>query len=246
MNRDGIRDFRREGYNKMKRKNQSINLKKVFLFVVLLLIVIIISYLIFFSKNTAKNSKMGNNNTSQDVVEKLINMTSYEADIEISIYSNKNTNKYKIHQTYESPDKNSQEVLEPSNIQGVKIVKEGNKLTLQNSKLNLTSIIENYQYLGDNSLDLNTFISDYQKDEKASIEEQGENIILKTEIQNNNPNIKYKILTIDKKTGKPINLEIKGTNQKNTIYILYNEVKISSNQEKNILAFKLYPYAKEM
>ena len=189
---------------------------------------------------------MGNNNTSQDVVEKLINMTSYEADIEISIYSNKNTNKYKIHQTYESPDKNSQEVLEPSNIQGVKIVKEGNKLTLQNSKLNLTSIIENYQSLGDNSLDLNTFISDYHQDEKASIEEQGENIILKTEIQNNNPNIKYKILTIDKKTGKPINLEIKGTNQKNTIYILYNEVKISSNQEKNILAFKLYPYAKEM
>ena len=39
-----------------------------------------------------------------------------------------------------SGNKKIQEVIEPSNIQGVKIIKESNKLIIENSQLNLTKI----------------------------------------------------------------------------------------------------------
>ena len=55
-----------------------------------------------------------------------------------------------------------------------------------------------------------------------------------------NNNVQHKILTVDKKTKKPVNMKISCNNQKNTVYILYNEVKINSIKEQNILAINLY------
>ena len=41
-------------------------------------------------------------------------------------------------------------------------------------------------------------------------------------------NKEEKTLWIDKSTGKPIKLDIKGTNKKARVYILYKEVNINS------------------
>ena len=60
----------------------------------------------------------------------------------MEVHSNKNINKYIIKQNYIDKENNSQEVLEPSNIQGVVIQKENSKLTLKNTKLNKKG--ENY------------------------------------------------------------------------------------------------------
>ena len=108
------------------------------------------------------------------------------------------------------------------------MIQEGNKLTLKNSQLNLVDVIENYQYVTDNCIDFMTFIKDYQNNEKSSKKEENDVIILETTSTTPNPYIKYKTLTIDKKTGKPLQMEIKADNKKTTIYILYNEVKITS------------------
>ena len=42
----------------------------------------------------------------------------------MEVKSNKNTNKYILKQQYISPDVATQEVLEPSNISGIKIIKK--------------------------------------------------------------------------------------------------------------------------
>ena len=79
----------------------------------------------------------------------------------MTVYSNKNENKYKIKQKYEKEgdkEKSSQEIIEPNNIAGIKIVQEENKLTLENSKLSITNIIENYKYITDSCIDLSSFI----------------------------------------------------------------------------------------
>ena len=79
----------------------------------------------------------------------------------MTVYSNKNENKYKIKQTYNKEgeqEKSSQEILEPSNIAGIKISQEKDKLTLENSNLSLTNIIENYKYITDSCIDLSIFI----------------------------------------------------------------------------------------
>ena len=116
----------------------------------LLLILIIIGIVVFiFCKNGFKNLKIGNNKTSQEIVDYILNISSYEVQVTVNITSNKNNNKYILNQTYQSPNKSIQEVLEPSNIKGVKIENDGEKTKIENANLNLNTILENYNYLGD-------------------------------------------------------------------------------------------------
>ncbi len=201
--------------------------KKIIIIVIIAVILIgVLSYVIFFRNNTAKNLKIGNNTTSQEIVDFILNMTSYEAKIEVDVQSNKNESKYILKQNYNGEEDNCQEVLDPSNIAGVKLIRNGNVLKLENTELNLTSIFENYQYVADSCLDLSSFVKDYKQDQKASWEEKNEKIIMQAESQGTSK--KQKKLYIDKKTGKPEKMELQETNKKTVIYILYNEITVNS------------------
>lgn len=197
--------------------------KTFFLFAIIIFLIILIS---IFYINASKKSKIGHTNNSQEIVENILNISSYNATIDVKVVSNKNENQYVIKQEYQSQDSNSQEVIEPTNIAGTKIIREGNKLTLENSRLNLSSIIENYQYISANSLDLSSFIEDYKNDSKANYEENQNEIKMYTTYNNNVNNNCKKTLYIDKKTNLPTQLEIEWTNKNNRVYILYNEVEI--------------------
>ena len=194
---------------------------------ILLIIIIGVGGIIFY-KNRVKDSKSGNNKTSQEIVDYILNISSYEVQVTVNVTSNKNTNKYILKQTYQSPNIGMQEVIEPSNIAGVKIQNDGTNLKLENSQLNLNTILENYNYLGDNCLDLYSFIEDYKKDGSSSYEENDTEIIMQANSNIENIYIQEKILHIDKQTMKPTQMEIKDNQQKTTIYILYNEVKVNS------------------
>ena len=198
------------------------------MFFLIAIIIFLIILILIFSINMSKKSKIGHTNNSQEIVENILNISSYNATINVKVISNKNENNYIIKQEFKSKDSNLQEVIEPSNIAGTKIIKEGNKLTLENSSLNLSSIIENYQYISSNNLDLSSFIEDYKNDSRADYEEN-ENEIKMYAVgdTNNNSNSKCKkTLYIDKKTNLPKQLEIEWTNKNNKVYILYNEVEI--------------------
>lgn len=214
------------------------NKKKIF-FILFILVLIIFIIFIFFYKKTAKVFKIGNNMTSQEIVEYILNISSYETKVEVQIESNKNSSKYIINQRYQSPNFNSQEIIEPSNIKGVKITREGDNLRIENSNLNLSSLFENYNYISSNCLDLSSFIEDYKNSDNSEYIEEENQIIMKTQNSNNKYRM-YKNLYIDKQTHNPVKLEIKDNNQKSVVYILYNEVKINSVNKDNILAFELY------
>lgn len=194
---------------------------------ILFMVLIAIGGIIFY-KNTVKDLKIGNNKNSQEIVDYILNISSYEVQVTVDVTSNKNSNKYVLKQTYKSPNKSIQEVIEPSNITGIRIENDGTNLKLENSQLNLNTILENYDYLGDNCLDLYSFIEDYKQDEKAEYEEKDTEIIMRASSNIENIYVQEKILHIDKKTNNPTQMEIKDNQQKTTIYILYNEVKVNS------------------
>lgn len=221
------------------------NKKKIILFIGILIIVGIAIYFIFFHKNTAKNLKIGNNTTSQEIVNYILDINSYEVQIEVEVTSNKNKNKYKMKQKYIKPDMITQEIIEPENIKGIKLIKNKNQLKIENSNLNLTKIIENYEFREDNCLDLISFIEEYKKNENANFEEKENEIILQVECKNANNNSRYRTLTLDKKTGNPTKMEIKDASKKTTVYILYNEVKLNNLQE-NTIAFNRLSVIKEI
>lgn len=199
--------------------------KKLFFLLLIIIIIIIIS--IFISKSMTKNSKKGNNMNSQEIVDSILNLSSYKAKIFVQVKSNKNENKYIIQQEYNSESGCVQKVLEPENIAGVTITKKDDKLSIENSELDLNTIFENYQGLEDNSLDLINFINEYKESEKSNVEEKNNQIIMKTSNSKNNPYLKNKTLYINKEEIKPTKLIIQDNNQNTTIIIEYNEIELN-------------------
>ena len=219
----------RKGVVNLKK---NINRKKIII-VIIILAVLIFCIIQIFIKKTIKNSKIGNNSSSQEIIENLMNLSSYTVKIEMLVYSNKNENKYEIVQSYEKNgdnEKSVQEILEPENISGVKIIQENDKLILENSRLSLKNIIENYKYMTDNCIDLSSFVKEYKNNENKQQNENEDEVILSFIKTDANPYIKNRILTIDKKTGNPKKMECKSENEKTTLYILYNEVKLNTNK----------------
>lgn len=106
--------------------------------------------------------------------------------------------------------------------------------------INLNKIYENYQGISNNYLSLYQFVEDYKKYNNAKCEENQNTIIMHTKVEKSNKYIVYKKLYIDKKTAKPIKMEIEDINKKMLVYILYDEIKINSINKEEVLAFKLY------
>lgn len=208
--------------------------KKSLIIITLILMFVILTIYFFINKNNKifnKNSNMGNNITSksiQEIEQYILNISSYEAKLDVTVQSNKNTNKYILKQKYSDSGMEEQIVLEPSNIDGLTITYENDKLTINNTKLNLQTVYDNYEYITDNNLWLNSFIKDYREENSKSISEDSENIIMTVNIEESNNYGNVKMLYINKNTGNPEKLLIQDKNQKNVVYILYNEIRINN------------------
>ena len=198
--------------------------KKIF-FIILLILVIILGILIY--KNVIKKSKNGNNMSSQEIVDYILNIKKYKSNILVQVNSNKNSNKYILDQEYNENGESIQEIIEPNNIAGVKIIRKEKNLKIENSKLNVSTIFDNYQGIGENYLDLSAFIKDYKESEKSEFEENEVEIIMKTKNNNKNKYTENKILYINKEKKEPTKLIIEDNNQKATINIQYNKIEIN-------------------
>ena len=207
--------------------NQRKKINKKIIITVIVIILLLIIFFMKFNNNTAKISKIGNNSSSQEIIDYIFNISSYKTEIEVEVKSNKNSNKYKMIQTYKKDEINEQEILEPSNIEGVKIIKEKNNLKIENTKLSLSKIIDNYNEITQNNLDLINFIENYKNNSNSNFTENNNKIIMETVAKTNNNYQKYETLYISKENGKPEKLEIKDTNQNTIIYIIYNMIEIN-------------------
>lgn len=216
--------------------------KKKLIIILGILAVLVTSVIIyFFIKNNYKNLKSGNNMSNKnlkEIEEYILSIRSYNAKIEVEIQSNKNKNKYVLEQKYAEPNVQKQIVLEPSNIEGLETIFDGNNLKINNTKLNLSNIYENYSDVTSNFLWLNTFTEEYKKmieTGKQNIIEQNGIIIMEIK----DADELNKKLYIDRKTGKPIKMQIKNVSKNTTVYILYNEIEINSLKRDDVLAFRL-------
>lgn len=205
--------------------------------IILFVIVSLIITTIFFIKNSYKTIKFGKNIINQSaaqIKENILNMESYEAKVKIEIISNKNTNIYEASQKYYKENNlYKQEIKKPENIEGVIFEFNGSNLQIKNTKLNLSKIYENYNYIGSNELSLNAFIEDYKNNEKNDYEND-EEIILETNIKTNNKYKKIKRLYISKNTKLPTKMEIKDNSQKTLVYILYSEIEINKLKKEQM------------
>lgn len=198
---------------------------KKIVYIIIILLFIISGFLI--SKKMIKNIKMGNNISSQEIVDYILEIKSYKANVNVQVNSNKNTNKYVLEQEYNKENGSTQVVIEPSNIAGVKIILKDGNLKIENTNLKLSKIFENYKGLEENCLDLISFIENYKNNDKSRFEENENEVILKTKSDNQSKYHQNKILYIDKEKRIPTKLIIEDNNQNTTINIQYNSIEIN-------------------
>lgn len=236
-------DRKRKEIKKYKTNDKIKEKKKVILLSIIVVVILAIIFTMFFGKNDYKNIKFGNNigNKSIEDVEKyILNINSYKAEIEVEINSNKNNNKYVLKQKFLSPNVTKQEVIEPSNIKGLEIIYDGKDLIINNTSLGLSSIYENYEYITDNCLWLQSFIEDYKSSDERSIKQENNEIVMETKIRGNNKYMAYKKLYIDSNTYKPKRIIVQNINKKNLVYISYKEIEIDCLNKDEVLAFNYY------
>lgn len=197
----------------------------------ILIICILISFILMFLIQIAyKRIKIGNNidRSKEDLIEYILNISSYEANLEVIVNSNKTTNRYEIQQYYMEPNFFKQIVKYPENIKNLEIVYDGKVLAIKNTNLEISKIYKNFEYINTNKLWLNSFIESC-KENKYIIEENNNEVIVK-----NNQNW---ALCINKETKLPISLKINDNNNNTKIYIQYKEIKVNSIKDSNIFAF---------
>ena len=199
--------------------------KKMILALIAVFVIVIITFFLIFDY---KNQKSGNNSinkSEEDIINDILGIKCYYAKMNITIETNKNRTDYVITQKIEN-GKAIQEVIEPENISGVITEYDEDKLVIKNNKLNLETTFQNYQYMVENRLWLDSFIEEYKSLNSRKQESKENEIILEVQ-KNDNPYNVIKRLYIDKKTGKPLKLTVQDINQKTIVYILYTEIDIS-------------------
>ncbi len=196
------------------------NKKNVFIFAIICIIIFLIFYYIFCisGNNIIRNQK----ELLEDIFEDLEN---YEANVDVTIVSNKNENIYNMNQIVE--DGNSKLIINsPENVKGLEIeIKDGN-LKITNEKTNMEKVYENYKKVINSSLFISSFMEEFEEF-PSQIQENENEIIIKIDLERkNNTYTRFKELYLDKTTGLPNKLLIKDNNQKINTSIIYNDIKI--------------------
>lgn len=200
------------------------------------MVLFLIFFLIFKQQDDKilKNGNTSNSGSIDEIESNLCQISYYQATIEVTVQSNKNTNTYTLKQEYEKQGEQEiakQEVLLPENLKGVQIIKKQNQLEVKNTILNLSKIYEKYQDMTKNDLWLDDFLEEYQESVSKQRSEE-ENVVIFQIDPNTNPYQKQKKLYVSKETGKPQKLVVEDMNQKNKVYILYKEIEMRSVKEK--------------
>lgn len=204
----------------------NLDCKKRKLIIGLILIIMII--LIFFISIYYKNKITGNNiniKNNEDIIAYVKDIKNYKANLDVTIYSNKNETKYKIYQEVKN-DKSIQIIKEPKEIENLTIEKENNQVRIKNTNLKLEKIYTDYSEYLSNLLCLNSIVKQI-KNENIKVKEEGNTVVLQLENYEKNTYGKYIEIYFNKETKKIEKIEIKDKNQKTRICILYTDIEIN-------------------
>lgn len=196
--------------------------KKIFIMCMffLCLILIILGYKFFIPGNT-KNIE-----SEVQLEEYILNINDYELEGNVTVYSNKNINTYKLKQQKKG-DYQRQEIVNDDENYGLIIENEGNKITIKNTVLDLTSVFENYEDVAKNSMGLSCFIEDYRETKDVEITEEEQCYKISVNVRNSqNKYVASKCLWINKKNRKIEKFEVSDINNNKTIFIEYTKFEI--------------------
>lgn len=196
--------------------------KKIFIifFILILLILIFYCYKFFIP---------GNNKHIEDVNdlnEYISSINEYKLEADITVNSNRNSNKYKITQSYVN-GVSRQEILCDDTNDGIIIENMDNCLKIKNTQLPVEKVFSDYSDVVKNSVGLDSFIEDYLCDENKEIRDKDGYYIVS--VKSKNSQNKYglsKTLYFNIEKGSIEKIEVKDINNNASIIIEYIKLEI--------------------
>ena len=210
-------------FNNEKEKSK-INNKIILITILVLLIVSFLIGMKFLNKNYYNSGKFGNNTSIKEIEKTILNINSYKAEIEVTIKSNKNENKYKLYQEVKD-GKEMQKVIEPESLKGTEIIYENGNLQIKNTQINASKIYTNYPYIANNELFLNDFLNNFNKSTNKEIRKEENKIVFI--LRNGKIYNQEQILTIEKNSSIDNENKPQNNDQNN------NENKTQNNDQNN-------------
>ena len=185
-------------------------------------------FVIFNYKNFLFGNNIIKNRSNRKIEDILHNSNNYNADVSVTVNSNKTQNLYEIHQEVRD-NYSMQEIMAGEDIKGIKIELDGQNLKISNSNLSLEKVYENYTNMLNNAMFLNSFANDFKNEENdVKCYEENDEIIFEVKLNSSqNTYIKYKKLYVNSETLKPTKMEIKDNAKNETICIIYNNIELN-------------------
>lgn len=196
--------------------------KKIFILcmIFLLLIFAFCGYKFFRTGNNKNIESIG------ELGEHILNISNYEIEANVTIYSNKNSNTYRFTE-YKMNEYQKQEIFNEEDNNSIVIENDGDKLTIKNTLLDLTQVFENYEEVTKNTIGFDAFLDDYNNSDSVNISEDEKYYLIFVKVKNSsNKYIQNKTLFMDKKSGKAEKIEVKDINNNSTIVIEYTRFQI--------------------
>ena len=196
--------------------------KKDFIVTLIIFGILFLFFCVFKFLSLGNNKIIGDVN---DLDKFILSIENYNACANISVYSNKNSNTYRLNQscrggitTQEIDDGKSKIVI---------ICDGGNKLTIKNTVLPTEKVFEVYSEACNNSIGLDAFIEDYKADSNSEIKEENGYFVVSVKAKNSqNRYSKSKVLYFNKEKRRIEKIVVKDINNNDVIIIEYSTLEI--------------------
>lgn len=168
-------------------------------------------------------------NSSEDyatIQDKFVNMEAYSSNADVTFYSNKGENTYKIKQQAKNDGRYYIETIEPDNLKGNIIIFDGNMLWQYNPNLDSKLYVGDKDKMARKEICLFTFLENHLKSKDIALETANidENIysVLEAKIPGGNKYFDTEKLWINNETKQPEKLVIYDVEGKERILVKYD------------------------
>lgn len=186
-------------------------------------ICILIIFLIFVLQGCTGTEKNEFLNASR----MLAGIDTYSVTAEIIVQGNKMAENYVVRQYFKYPDKYRLEVVSPDDKKGKTTVYDGNCLWIYHPLINQMFVLDNLKEVEETGMFPGYFAGSLFTGEEASYsivsEDGGDYIAIKTVMQGGNNYRKHQVLYMDRKSYKPIRMEIYDSSETKVVTVYYKD-----------------------
>jgi outer membrane lipoprotein-sorting protein len=173
---------------------------------------------------------------------KIVSLDTYTCTANITVYGNKNPQKYTARHWFAAPDKYRIEIENPESLKGKTTIYNGKRAWICHPRIGQDWLMENFSSSREQKIFIGYFIHNFINTETAKVNrkiiDDKEYILLQTDIPGNHPYFNKEILWFDIKKYYPVMLQVLDVNNKVRIDVKYLNFRYNEDIDDKIFTIE--------